>query len=341
MISKRYKADDREVFTLFRKGIQVKKTISHKIHSGEWKLIDRFCECGKQDYEILSEKNKYGVPQQINICKNCGLIFYSPAIDTQSTIEFYQKYYNDLCSASIQPEELFHHQYLRGTQLLDFLKAHKDVVNLQNTSSILEIGTGTGGILRSIMDKYPHLKAFGTEYRDEEIAIAKNKGITAIKGDVEDFVNHHQGKIDLILLNHVMEHFIDIGGELKKIRSIMHERSILFVGVPGVLNTHKFYPSFLESISLDHNYFFTGHTLDYIMNKNGFKRLYSDEDVNSLYRLSPLSEFRVEKEEYHTVKNYLLNLEKSANRPAARLRSLYIEYRQWLKNIVLNFLYRR
>jgi SAM-dependent methyltransferase len=250
-------------------------------------------------------------------------------------------YYNDLCAASITPKELFYYQYQRGLKVLEFLEVHQEVINFSRVSTILEIGTGTGGILKAIKDKYPHLKAFGTEYRDEEISIAKKNGIATVKGDIETFINENGGKIDLIILNHVMEHFIDISDELEKIRRIMHEHSVLLVGVPGVMHTHKFYESFLESISLDHNYFFTSRTLNYIMNKNGFKHLYIDEDVNALYKLSGTYQHDVPRDEYERVTHYLGALEKKANRPLAKLRSLRVEYRQLLKNVILNIIDKR
>jgi SAM-dependent methyltransferase len=312
MISPRYRDNEKEAVYLSASRKKTKDLLNRKIKSGEWRTVDIICECGSREKELLSEKNKYGIRQEIVVCRNCGLIYCSPRMDDKATDEFNRTYYTGIASEELPIPVVFEYQHKRGNIVLDFLEQHTGIVDLNKANYIFEMGAGTGGILSRLKGKYGHLRCYGTEYREKEVEYGLGKGINLIQGGIEDFLDKYGDiKFDMVILYHVLEHFTDIQKELSNIRKIMHENTFLYIGVPGVLETHRFYPTFLESISLAHNYYFTKETLDHIMRKNGFEVLYSSETIDAIYKIKPkTSNNLMFDNQYRRNINYILALEK-------------------------------
>ena len=114
---------------------------------------------------------------------------------------------------------------------------------------------------------------------------SKTKGINIING----FINDIKGEYDLVIMRHVFEHLLNPVHELKKLRK--HIKKYLFIEVPGCVNS-------IPSIQNAHNYYFSLNTLNYILNKCGFKKIYfdyckSNEFIFALYEKSDkIEEFR-------------------------------------------------
>jgi len=286
MISKLYLDNGVEFWPMDRASKMAANTIKDKIKSLKWRTLDRICPlCAEKDTEVLSEKNKYGIIQRIVICKHCGLIYWDNGIDQTATNDFYDNYYVDLCVGNIGSEKIFEYQYQRGKNVLKFLIEH----NIDNPKRALEIGCGTAGISFALKEYYKNCDFYGLDYRDEDIEFSKDNKIKIFKYTDSIYSDLRKYNFDLIIANHVVEHFVDLRSELLKIKSIMSKDTVLFIGVPGTLKTYEYYNYFLESISLDHNYYFTTSTLNNIMTALGFDLRFIDQDINALYKVSSMT----------------------------------------------------
>jgi SAM-dependent methyltransferase len=158
-----------------------------------------------------------------------------------------------------------------GLSLRDFLD-HYDI----HPKTVLDIGCHVGGMLEPF--RQMGADVIGLEVDPRSIAVAQAHGLNVEDHTVE-WLDEQGTKADLILMNHILEHFSDIPGTLEKVRRLLAPNGLLYIGVPG-----------LKTAPLDrlwqvaHMYQFTYDTLEYVMNCCGFEALYCDEQITSLWK---------------------------------------------------------
>jgi len=89
MLSKRYEYDGKP--TLKLSAIQeMKEQISSKVKQKYYEFEHvPCCVCNKTEFELLSNKDRYGLYMPVMICKECGLIQTNPRMNQASYNEFY------------------------------------------------------------------------------------------------------------------------------------------------------------------------------------------------------------------------------------------------------------
>ena len=68
------------------------------------------------------------------------------------------------------------------------------------------------------------------------------------QGSFDDVINQGE-KYDVVILNHVIEHFTDLISDLQKIKKIIKPNGIIYVGIPNIelfgrgqfQNAHTYY----------------------------------------------------------------------------------------------------
>src|SRR5512139_3250181 len=53
------------------------------------------CFCGRDDGEIVTTKDRYGMPHKMVLCK-CGLIYANPRMTSESLQRFYEEDYREI-----------------------------------------------------------------------------------------------------------------------------------------------------------------------------------------------------------------------------------------------------
>lgn len=200
-------------------------------------LKDNVCLCGNSEKEndiIISEKDRYGLPIPQIICSKCGVIRSKYVFNEQSNNLFYEKYYRDLYTTHTPSSLFFEDQKKHGQQFIDLLK-EKEI--FKEIKTIVEIGCGAGGILAPFASEGKIVKGF--DFNQEYLNYGLNKNLNLIKGDYNSFLDDNS--CDLIILSHVLEHFLDPIDELKKIQRKIAPGKYLLVEVPGIYNIHKAY----------------------------------------------------------------------------------------------------
>jgi len=73
---------------------RMKKQIEKKIKEGIY-LFENVpcCVCGGENFELLSEKDRYGLYVPVVICKDCGLIYTNPRMTQDAFNQFYELEY--------------------------------------------------------------------------------------------------------------------------------------------------------------------------------------------------------------------------------------------------------
>lgn len=116
-------------------------------------------------------------------------------------------------------------------------------------------------------------------------------------------------KYDLIILNHVWEHFLNIEQELDVISKLLKEDGVLFVAVPGIKALVKSYGNdFLGYLQNAHVYDFTMGTLEQVMNKYGIELIVGNENINSIFKYTGVKK-AIEKNYFLDIMSFLYQLE--------------------------------
>ena len=263
------------------------------IDNREYKIEEVVCNlCGSDKKRILFRNDRYGINQVTAICMNCGLVYSSPRLTVESTEKFYRsdEYRNIYEGESI--EKLFSIRYENAVSykyssfnpnkyvrlsFVDFLSDTK--ISL---SSICEVGAGDGTNL--IPFERMGKEVAGFDYSKELVSLGRKKGINIFQGSIEDIKKSY----DLIMLIHVLEHFLNPVKQLENLRSYC--KKYLFIEIPGIVNQ-------VPSLQNAHFYYFSANTLFRCAAKAGFKvidyRIINSNDyILALFEKSKIFNYR-------------------------------------------------
>ena len=270
------------------------------------------CQCGSKNLEVLAKIDRFGLPFESLICKDCGLVITNPQIAEESLPYYYDKYYHPL---NYGKEHLENQEALfangQGAKIFNILKPY---LPNKRKLRVLEVGAGTGNVLKEFKEEAKKnniiIDEIGTEYSNDCIKIAKEKyNIDIIYGDIQTVVNKNL-KFDIIILSHVFEHFTDLKKELNNLKFIMDKDTLLYIEVPGIKAIHKseYYGfSLLGYLIHAHMYNFTKNTLENILQINGFKTIFSNENVEAIFKIGIEKNIKINND-YEEVYSYLKRL---------------------------------
>jgi hypothetical protein len=141
------------------------------------------------------------------------------------------------------------------------------------------LGGGAGGALE-VFDKSNEL--FLLDYYDPYLNYAKSRGINSFKGGLEKI----KFKPDIIILSHVIEHWNNFENEIEKLVKVqkIHE-TLNYIEFPGIdsLKDGRHQGDILRDIHVPHVYYFTSYVFENLMNRYGFKKLYIDPSIKSIF----------------------------------------------------------
>jgi len=325
MLNKRYKFDGKSSLNLNKIQLENKKIVEDKIKSKKYKFEKVNCViCGRSNFELLAEKDRYGLYVSTVICKKCGLLQTNPRMTQLSYNDFYDINYRRLYGGNeTATERFFNNQITHGKAILDFIekKTNKEFTN----KFVVEIGAGAGGILKAFKDK--DNKVFGLDLGSEYINFGKTKGIPLKVGTIKELEKSNE-KPDLVIYSHVIEHILNPYEELKELRRYLKESSLIYIEVPGVKNLIKSYnQDFLRYLQNAHVYHFSLTTLKNKTKKAGYDLVYGNEVINSIFKVGKVNtKFQ---NDYDETITFLKNLERKRKNPLNLFR---------LRNFIFNSL---
>ena len=238
-----------------------------EVSKGKYRLEEVPCNlCGSEKRKILFKNDRYGICQHTVVCMKCGLVYSSPRLTAKSTEKFYRSdeyrniyeggstgdiflnRYKNALSYRYDPSIPYKYMEL---MFVDFLNEKGIVFN-----SVCEIGAGGGTNL--IPFKRMGKEVAGFDYSKELVSLGRKKGINISQGSIEDMEESY----DLIMLIHVLEHFLNPVEQLKNLRNYC--KKYLFIEIPGMVNQ-------APSLQNAHFYYFSLNTLLYCICRAGFK----------------------------------------------------------------------
>ena len=206
----------------------------------------------------------------------------NPRLTQESYNEFYNTYYNKI--AGSQAESEFALQMQQGKEIIAFIR---QFARLKSHAEILEVGCGAGGILASFKQQGFVCKGIdvGGEYVEHS---HKEHGLDLEKCTMQELAARG-GKYDVIILNHVVEHLVDMPRELAALRTLLKDDGVVYMACPGikaVAQGQSYDGNYLLYFWLPHVRYFSLETLAQVMRWNGFALIAGNEMIQSLYKKS-------------------------------------------------------
>jgi len=271
-----------------------------KIESNVYKLIDNECLCGSNKGILVARKDRYGIEVDTYLCNDCGIMRADPILDNDSLSSFYKDDYRKIYSSPRGDLEKHHENQIKhGKEIMDFLDLR---VKLPDNTIVYDIGCASGGTLVPFIKKGYY--ASGLEINNEYSEFGKTQGID-IQSSESKFYENMQNA-DLIILSHVLEHLPKPKQLLKKIRENLKDNGLLYVEVPGILDTHNQYKQFMFALQQAHIWYFSKDTLENVLGSSGFSLIKGDEKIKAVFEKTDIKDFKKQKEFFDKIRNYLI-----------------------------------
>ncbi len=209
-------------------------------------------------FDRLAEHDRYGIDSQTVVCRTCGLIQTNPRM----TAEDYRAFYASDTYRLLYDGEDYEDHYRRlftssyGQRMLAAVRRAGGPIE-----AVVEIGAGGGWNLVAFRLAGAHV--VGWDYSEHLTALGRSQGIQMHRGSIREALAEG-ARYDVIILNHVLEHFLDPVTELRSLRGLLKPGGILYIGVPATD-----YPS-LALLQNAHVYYFTDRTLAHYMARAGW-----------------------------------------------------------------------
>lgn len=220
------------------------------------------------DYEY----NTYH-PVNYFICNQCGLISQLPVPKDKDIASFYPSEYRN---HFMQKNGLIYAK-LKKFQLWWFAKKLEFIIlgkNHNKSASILEIGCGSGELLKTLKDRgFKNL--FGSDILEPAKHLLLEQGIKFQKGDiVKSFPFPRQ--FEVIILNHVFEHLSDPVKVLKYCKKHLKHKGKVIIVMPNSDSwAMKIFGKKWDGLNAPRHFFiFSPLTMEVLRQKIGFRKFH-------------------------------------------------------------------
>lgn len=237
--------------------------------------------CGSDNYYEISNKGQFGLPANVVICKECGLVYLNPRWDSDSYLDFYKHKYDNYYRPRLTTNNPSKGK--PKNHVNPILKRIEELGLVpEKINNILDIGSGEGENLIDFGARYPDSKLYAIEPSQKSQKYLKISDINLITDDVNaDWEEDYVGMFDIIIMRHVLEHFLNPVMILKKVRKVLSEKGILYVAVPNNLNpTQNLQNSWFRVV---HTYYFNRYSLANILTISNLMalKIVEGDDSNS------------------------------------------------------------
>lgn len=289
--------------------------------------------CDSTDLHLVTEKGQFKYSTNVCVCKSCGMSFLNPRWDEATYFDYYTNHYDALyrppIKHKIDPKKLPGSYY----PVIDRLKNAK--VPLKEGCNILDVGSSDGAKLMQLNESFKDLNYYAIEPTASHKDKIKAKGIEFVSDDVNsDWHLNYQGKFDLIIMRHVMEHMLEPVKVLEKLRSVLKEGGMIYIAVPDAMNVKVGIIEYFFRVV--HTYYFSKLSMANLLKKSGFEvkaNATGDEyHTPELYTIAQKSEKKFELE--IDSKNYLSQLELYTKEINKEKKASYQFIRNLKKSIV-------
>lgn len=232
--------------------------------------------CGQTSFETLACVDRYTMGISTVGCRACGLIQTNPRLTAEGLNDFYRWSYREFYQGVTQPSEVYvqaNQKDVRLAQTVAFLRAAAVV---EESGVVLDVGCSEGSLFSAMRKANFDGTLVGIEPNAEfRVYAASRYGATVYPTEFELPDSFKHG-VDLIVINHVLEHLIDPVASLRHLRRFVKPAGHVYVDVPDA----ERYAS-VNDLHLAHIYHFTTTSL-------GATLIAGEFDIVSIERHQPI-----------------------------------------------------
>ena len=218
--------------------------------------------CEHKNFRVLLKYQKF----YLSKCEKCNFVFSRKLPSIEMINKCYEGYDR---SVKLSMESLKNIEKLAKKQITKY-----------NIDSVLDVGCGNGEFLN--VYKKLGKKTFFTEYGEELIYKLKQRH-EFVEGGMKPI---SKKKFDLVILSEVIEHTNDPENLIDAISKLQNKHGLIYITTP---NYNSLESKILKSdygifTYPEHLSYFTVNTLDFLLQRKGYKKIYGYSSNISLYR---------------------------------------------------------
>jgi len=238
--------------------------------------------CGGQDIEIIAETDRCGKPLDTGICLGCGLVMHVPVPSEAEVAEYYAQHYRRDYHGERRPSARRIMRAWRNAQrIYDQLAP-----DLAPGMRVFEVGAGIGCTVKYF--ERQGMRACGIEPNRDFNAFTRER-LHAKVANANLFEYAGERAQDLVLLVHVIEHFVSPTRALMRIRELLSDDGLLYIECPNLTGP---FATRARMFHFAHIHNFTPETLEALAAKCGFAcvkryRKAHEANIEMLFRKMP------------------------------------------------------
>ncbi|MCB2208644.1 MAG: class I SAM-dependent methyltransferase [Bacteroidetes bacterium] len=233
-------------------------------------VIEKCPVCENTETELfVATQDFFLTGESFNIvkCKVCSFVFTNPIPEKNHLTAYYES--PDYISHTLKKWDVKSYIYQK-IRKINIKNKFKIVSKYQNNGHILDVGCGTGELLKYFKDK--NWETTGIEPAEQ----ARNFAIENYQLDIfpeNKLQQFGDSKFDVITMWHVLEHVVDLNDRLALLRELLKPGAKMIIAVPNIESYDAaFYGKFWAAFDVPrHLYHFSKQSLTMLIEKHGLQ----------------------------------------------------------------------
>jgi SAM-dependent methyltransferase len=216
--------------------------------------------CGGTSFEALArhDRNLLGV---VTVgCRGCGLVQTNPRPSAQGLSDFYRDHYRLYYQGTATPNQQYITKLNKDVRLARTARHLIDTLALREDATVLDFGCGEGSMFAALRQAGLTGAFFGVEPNASFGEFASRYGNATVSNVIRG-----RKQVDLVIVNHVLEHLDDPLGTLRELALLIKPAGHLYIDVPDAEEYDKIF-----DLHIAHIYHFTEQTLKSLVEKAGY-----------------------------------------------------------------------
>lgn len=217
--------------------------------------------CGGEQFAPLARHDRNLIGIETVGCRQCGLVQTNPRPSAEGLDTFYRDHYRLFYQGARTPDAAYIATLNKDVRLAKTAAFFSEGIGIGRDAVILDFGCGEGSLFAALRKAGFTGAFYGVELNASFGEFASRHGNALVSNTIRA-----PEPVDLVVVNHVLEHLADPVGTLHQLGSLLKpESGRLYVDVPDV----EEYAS-INDLHIAHIYHFSTRTLRCLVEKAGF-----------------------------------------------------------------------